>query len=120
MTLIVTVIGKALYAESLEGNFCKEFDGEIAEYYIVDNRILVRLKFSPKSGNQNIFCLNARADLLWQIQDPDSLRQLQTKTEAPFTKILISPQKIEAINWNSNSYELDIGTGKISNPRWTK
>jgi len=81
----------------------------------------VLVKFSTIYGNRNIFCLNERGDVLWQIQDSDTYRAGLPKSDSPFTGIRITDDgKIRVSNWDSHGYEVNIETGRLSDARWTK
>lgn len=104
-----------------EGVFKKRFYCGIAKYLIYENKIFIRLELVGKDkNNQNIFCLNENAEILWQIQDPDSLLLPMRKTDSVFTDIKIKNNKLIANNWNDGIYEVDMNTGKIKYIGWTK
>ncbi len=121
MIVKIEKIDSKVMVESSEGVFEKKFDGTVAEYLIVENRVLIRLNIESQTGNRNIFCLNERAEILWQIQDSDTYRPGLGKSEAPFTGMRITEDgKVRVSNWDSHGYDLDIETGKLSNAKWTK
>lgn len=113
---------KKLIIESSNGVFIKDFNLGIAEVVVHMNKILVLLKLvRGNKENRNIFCINENGDTVWQIKDPDDYNPYVDKSDAAFTGIRISPDgKLLANNWNSSVYEVDINTGNLSNPRWTK
>lgn len=113
--------GTKIMIEATEGIFERDFKDKITEVLTVSDRILVRLNIESGSGNRNIFCLNERGEVLWQIQDSDTYRPGLPKSEAPFTGMRVTEDgKVRVSNWDSHGYELDMETGRLSEARWTK
>lgn len=52
------------------------FDHDILEIRIIDNKVIVRIdaldKPKAEKENRNIFCLDEKAQILWQIQEHES------------------------------------------------
>ena len=116
--------GKKIIIESTEGTFEKLFRDAIKETLAHENRILVVLNYMDYSktlGNRNIFCLNERAEALWQIQNPDDSRTDGKQTDSPFVGMHITKDgRLRATSWCSYAYDVDMETGKLSNATFTK
>ena len=115
---------KTVTIETTEGIFKRTFLDDIQEVLVHSDRVLVRLNYMDKSktlGNRNIFCLNERGDVLWQIQDPDTYPPGFPKSDSPFVGVRITKDnKLRATSWDSHGYEVDINTGMLSNAEFTK
>ncbi len=100
------------------------FAEDIFKYLNFDNKVIVALNYMDHSktlGNRNVFCLNDKAQVLWQIQDPDERAGDGKQSRAPFSGILVTEKGgLRATNWDSNYYEVDIETGKLLDSHWTK
>jgi len=84
---------KTVTIETTEGIFKRTFLDDIQEVLVHSDRVLVRLNYMDKSktlGNRNIFCLNERGDVLWQIQDPDTYPPGFPKSDSPFVGMRIT------------------------------
>lgn len=116
---------KKVIINSTEGVFEKEFKEKIQKHLIFSGRALILLNYMDYSktyGNRNIFCLNERGDVLWQIKDPNLYRVAGSKeTDAAFVGMRITKDnKLRATSWNSFTYDVDIETGALSNGEFTK
>lgn len=104
-----------------EGTFCAEFPFDVHEVFLWHNKLLVRTQV-PKGEkfNRNIFCLNEKGEILWQIQDPDERNSVVKKTDSPFVGIYTKKEALRVANWNSYDYDVDLNTGNISNAEFSK
>lgn len=117
----VDIKTKELSINSTEGSFNVLFKKEVKSVEILDNKILVLLYSSPTYGNRNVFCLNERGDILWQVQDPDELLRKDVSTnDSAFMKLSVDYNDIKVFSWNSYVYDVDLNTGSLSNPEFVK
>jgi len=118
---------KKLIIHSREGQFEKDFKFPIREVLEIQGRLIVRLDtlgrkdINTEEKNRNIFCLNERGDILWQIQDPDTYPPGFPKSDSPFVGMRLTKDgKLRATSWDSHAYDVDIETGTLSNAEFTK
>ncbi|GEM_PF-3829417 len=122
----IDVEGRKLIMVSSNGTFIKDFNQEIAETIIHIDKIFIKLKLvQGDKENRNIFCLNEKMEILWQVQDPDDywshIAKHAIKTHARFTGIRITPEgKLIANNVDSHIYALDLETGEILSAEYTR
>ena len=96
-----------------------KFENDIQQSIIKNNYIFVLIK--SRDVNRNVYCLNESGNIIWQIEDPDLKRPNKITTDSPFTWIqFVDDFKLQAFNWDSHKYEVDINTGLLKNPVWTK
>ncbi|MBI3313950.1 MAG: hypothetical protein HYZ83_06920 [Candidatus Omnitrophica bacterium] len=126
MIMSLTKEKNKVIINSSEGVFERFFDQPIYELILFQNRALVLIdtlgkKNATTEKNRNVFCLNEKAELLWQIQDPDTFRPGLSKSESPFTGIYIDKEgRLRARNWDSHGYAIDVNTGELLEAHWTK
>lgn len=120
--LIVKFDENRLFVEANGGLFFKSFKVPISELLCLEERIIIRLKNLGEGGNsnRNVYCLNKKAEIVWQIQDPDDFLDDGEKTGCPFTGIKYVNGKLRAFNWCDCVYNVDIETGKISDPDYVR
>jgi outer membrane protein assembly factor BamB len=103
-----------IYKDDIE--LCK-FRFDIADVKVSVSRMIVLLK-SPEGSffNENIFCINENGELIWQIESISHFYD-----DSPYDRIsIISDNTIEAWNYDSINYFVDINTGKILSKKFTK
>lgn len=112
---------------SIEGTFEREFQFKIHEALEIKDRMLVLLStpgrkdISKETKNRNIFCLNERGDILWQIQDQVETFSVKIPDDNPFVGIdVFEGKRLVATTWKGYYYDVDLETGKLSNCGYTK
>ena len=97
-----------------------EFEYDIEDIKEIEGIIAVLLDSSGVHFSNNVFGLNQDGDLLWQIQDPSEVYNV-IPHGVPYVAIRINEAKqLEAFDWGSMKYTVDLKTGKIIDSRWTK
>lgn len=91
------------------------FEHDIVEFQIIDNKVIVRIDAldKPKTENRdrNIFCLDEKAQILWQIK--------KHKTNTSYTGFkMIENGGLRVFNWSSDHYDVDLTTGRLLHARW--
>lgn len=94
-----------------------QFQYDIKEFNVFNDKIIVLLKSPIKQNfNENIFCVDVFGNLKWQIEKTSHIYE-----DSPYDKIIkISELFIEAWNYDSNNYIVDVETGKILSQRFLK
>ena len=105
----------------------KEFPFDVWETLQVGKKLLVlldtlgRRDIPKETKNRNIFCLNERGDILWQIQDPVETFSIKKPDDNPFVGInVFEGRRLVATTWKGFYYDVDLETGKLSNCGYTK
>lgn len=83
------------------------------EQYIV----LLAIPFDCDEIN-NIYCLDARANLVWQAEDLSVL--YPTLINLPYEQMGIKDGAVFAVDFYGRSYQINIETGKIEGRRFVK
>lgn len=117
----VEVVDKRIVIRTNEGQYQKEFDCKIKNIVEVENKILVLIEsYQNPYKNRNVFCLDLRAKVMWQIQDPDSLSKDPKPSSAAFTDLKKVDEKIFAWTWDGYRFCIDIQNGYLLDANFTK
>jgi hypothetical protein len=122
----VSINGKKILINTEQGEFTRQFLDPIQQYLIYkDKRVLVLLNYmdySKKLGNQNVYCLDEKADILWRIQDPFHEADPKEKKEKDaFAGIYVKEnEQLGATTLAGYAYDIDAETGEVSNARFVK
>lgn len=117
----VDKLDSKILIESSEGTFQRDFEEKIIDFHVFDEtRVVIVLNAKSRYSNRNVFCVNERADILWQVEEPTSF-MADKNIASSFTGIYITENEaVQLVNWNSHVFSLDIETGKLSKPTFTK
>jgi hypothetical protein len=85
-----------------------KFSSDIAEAIDFDDTIVVRLDAHPLAFIQNVFGLDYRGNLRWQIPQWTSF-----VTFRPYVGIYRQGENVEALNWDGHTVTLDPRRGFI-------
>ena len=117
--------GNNLHVGSTEG--FKEIDLKYKIWNVLtyNNKIFVLFEpdelYGREINNKNIICLDEGGETVWKIENIDALRPSGTKTDSPFVGMSLGDNGILHVrNWDGYFLNVDMNTGKLSNPRWTK
>lgn len=115
------VVDKRIIIRTDEGQYQKEFDYKIKKTIEVENKIFVLIEsYKNPYKNRNVFCLNAKAEVMWQIQDPDNLSTNQKSSSAAFTDLKKVDEKVIAWTWDGYRFDIDMQNGQLLNASFTK
>ncbi len=108
-----------IYSNNQE--YQKVFDRKI-DRVIQHNDKLIVLLLLTGAPNQNILCLNEKAQVLWIVQDPDDYENGgKYKTRSPFGGTWITDDNLlGGQNVCGSDYYINIDTGKIVGHEFTK
>ena len=101
-----------------KGDMIYSFDWPIEEVVGVKNLIIVLLSSDCyKKDNENVFCLDFKGNLLWQIPKMKDT----TEERNPYVGLIKEDERsIWATNWSGNAYLLDLESGKVLKSKWEK
>jgi hypothetical protein len=89
------------------GKRCR-FPGDIAEIINFDDAMVVRLVDTPISILHNVFGVDYRGNILWQIPKPVSFR-----LEKPYVSVTTVGGRVSAMNWDGHVVTLHAKLGII-------
>ncbi len=89
------------------GKRCR-FPGDIAEIITFDDAMVVRLVDNPVSVLHNVFGVDYRGNILWQIPQPVSFR-----VEKPYVSVTTVGGHVSAMNWDGHVVTLHPKLGII-------
>jgi len=121
----VSVAQKKISLNTDQGSFSRQFRDPILKYLIYGNRILVVLNYMDYSKtleNQNVYCLDERADIVWQIQDPFVKSNANKKKHRDgYVDVYIKEgNKLGATTFGGYAYTLNADTGQVSQAKFVK
>ncbi len=101
----------------LDDNLLLSFDYAIKEFIDFENVIVVCLNYYDVPFNENIFAINYKGKVLWQITKYTSVEDRKSSFVGLNRE---NENSCWAVNWDGTSLLLDIATGKILKDKWVR
>lgn len=98
-----------------------ELPDEIEKIIHVKDAFFVMTDTNKEIRNRNIFKISMKGVIEWQIQDPFEFRGVKSDRSAAFTYLgYDAQQNLRGGAMDCFSYVIDVETGKLTNPEFTK
>jgi hypothetical protein len=95
-----------------------EFDFPIRKTLIYDNKIIVLLDVFRDTGyNQNIFAVNFKGQLLWQVEKSIDV---DVKGFCPFTSVEVNQLELICLNKCGFRFTVNPSTGEVTSQVYNK